>query len=196
MNLNELYKMISCECAKRGYKFPLAILTQAVLESGWGLDSTLAKHNNFFGMKCGGNWKGSSINLRTMEEVNNSLISINDNFRTYETAQDGVIGYFNFINFSRYENLKNAINEYDYFLKLKADGWATDSGYVAKLTNIFQQLKERFNQCENISHESFPPYIEEFAKAVIRGEYGNGEERKEKIYKTVQSCVNYLLNKE
>ena len=34
-----------------------------------------------------------------------------------------------------------------------------------------------------------------FAKDVIQGKYGNGVERKENIYKAVQSEVNNILNK-
>ena len=40
------------------------------------------------------------------------------------------------------------------------------------------------------------PNIEELAQAVIRGEYGNGEERKQKLgslYEQVQARVNEIL---
>lgn len=42
--------------------------------------------------------------------------------------------------------------------------------------------------------EAAPAYVTEFAKAVIAGEWGNGTERKEKIYKAIQNEVGRLLD--
>ena len=39
-----------------------------------------------------------------------------------------------------------------------------------------------------------PSYVTEFAKAVIAGEWGNGTERKENIYKAIQNEVGRLLS--
>lgn len=49
---------------------------------------------------------------------------------------------------------------------------------------------------ENVNNSVEKPNIEELAQAVIRGEYGNGEERKQKLgalYEQVQKRVNEIL---
>jgi hypothetical protein len=121
------------ECIKRGYKVASPILAQASTESfkGQGLSQLASKYNNFFGMKCGSSWTGKSVNMGTGEEYTKGVITrINANFRVYDTVQDGVKGYFDFINTKRYANLKNAITPEQYLQMIKADGYATSSTYV------------------------------------------------------------------
>lgn len=122
---------------KNGYIYPSAIIAQAICESAWGGSSLAYKYNNYFGMKCGSSWKGKSVNMTTKEEYTaGTLTTIKDNFRAYDTLEEGIQGYFDFIQKTRYLNLKNATSPEDYIQKLKADGWATSSSYVTTLTNI------------------------------------------------------------
>lgn len=129
--------LIQKEAKKRGYKVASAIIAQAICESGWGLSSLAAKYHNYFGMKCGGSWKGASVNMTTKEEYTvGTLTTIKDNFRAYESMEAGVAGYFDFISYSRYANLKTATDAKDYLEKIKADGYATSSTYVQTNMNI------------------------------------------------------------
>lgn len=124
---------VQAECSKRGYPFASPILAQASTESfkGQGLSQLAKKYNNFFGMKCGSSWKGKSVNLSTGEEYTvGTITTIQANFRVYDTAEDGVKGYFDFINAKRYANLKLATSPRDFLEKIKADGYATSSTYV------------------------------------------------------------------
>lgn len=122
---------------QKGYKYPSAIIAQAICESAWGTSSLSSKYYNFFGMKCGSSWKGKSVNLKTKEEYKvGTLTTIKDNFRVYDTIDDGINGYFDFIKMTRYSNLKEATSPEDYIKKLKNDGWATSSTYINTLTNI------------------------------------------------------------
>lgn len=122
---------------QRGYKYPSAIIAQAICESAWGTSSLSSKYYNFFGMKCGSSWKGKSVNLKTKEEYKvGTLTDITACFRAYDSIDDGINGYFDFIQKTRYLNLKDATSPEDYIQKLKADGWATSSTYVNTLTNI------------------------------------------------------------
>ena len=124
---------------EKGYPFISAIVAQACLESNFGRSTLSARYNNFFGMKCGNSWKGKSVNMRTREEyVKGTMTNIKDNFRVYDSIEDGIKGYFVFISTRRYSNLKNASSPYEYFDLLKADGWATDSAYVSKLNSIYE----------------------------------------------------------
>ena len=80
-----------------------SVIAQAILESGWGKSTLAAKYHNYFGLKCGTKWNGGSVNLSTKEEYTpGTLTSIRDNFRTYSSMEEGVMGYFEFIQLSRY----------------------------------------------------------------------------------------------
>lgn len=122
---------------QKGYKYPSAIIAQAICESAWGTSSLSSKYYNFFGMKCGSSWKGKSVNLKTKEEYKvGTLTTIKDNFRAYNSIDEGINGYFDFIKMTRYSNLKETTSPEDYIKKLKNDGWATSSTYINTLTNI------------------------------------------------------------
>lgn len=127
--IQKIAPLIREEAKARGYKLCSPIISQAVIESKYG-ESGLAKYNNFFGLKCGTSWKGSSVNMRTKEEYNSQLVSIRDNFRTFPTFEAGVKGYFDFISTKRYANLKTAETPEEYLKRIKADGFATSSRYV------------------------------------------------------------------
>ena len=137
--ISQVAEIISREASSRGYRFPSAIIAQACIESAFGESVLASKYHNYFGMKCGSSWTGSSVNMKTHEEVNGSLISIKDNFRTYANMEDGIKGYFDFISKSRYDNLKSATSSRDYLEKIKADGYATSSTYVDTVYNIVEK---------------------------------------------------------
>ena len=121
------------EARKRGYKIVSTAIAQACVESAWGL-SKLAKYHNYFGMKCGSSWKGKSVNMQTREEYSpGTLTTIRDNFRAYDSMEEGVKGYYDFISSYRYSNLKVAKSPEEYARMLKSDGYATSSTYVDTL---------------------------------------------------------------
>lgn len=131
--INKLAPLVQAECIKRGYKFASPILGQASKESfkGKGLSKLASQYNNFFGLKTGSKWTGKSVNLSTGEEYTKGVITqIQANFRVFDNAEDGVKGYFNFINTSRYENLHNATSPKDYLEKIVADKYCTSTTYV------------------------------------------------------------------
>ena len=107
------------------------IIAQAIHESGWGESSLSAKYHNYFGLKCGTLWKGKSVNLSTKEEYSaGTLTTIRSNFRAYDSMEEGVKGYFEFIQLSRYSNLKGVTSPRQYLQNIKNDGYATGSQYV------------------------------------------------------------------
>lgn len=195
-----------------GIKVHSPIIAQAILESGWGGSSLASKYNNFFGLKCGGSWKGKSVNLATKEEYTvGTLTDIRANFRVYDSIEDGVKGYFDFISYSRYSNLKGVTNPEEYCRLIKADGYATSSTYVTNLMRVIRDNNlTRFDGTqENVEKENEDmvsgdivgtqltgaEIIELLAKEVIKGRYGNGNDRKKKLgelYPIVQKRVNEL----
>lgn len=195
-----------------GIKVHSPIIAQAILESGWGGSTLASKYNNFFGLKCGGSWKGKSVNMATKEEYTvGTLTDIRANFRVYDSIEDGVKGYFEFINYSRYANLKGVEDPEEYCRRIKADGYATSSTYVTNLMRVIRDNNlTRFDGTqENVEKENEDmvsgeivgtqltgaEIIELLAKEVIKGRYGNGNDRKKKLgklYPIVQKRVNEL----
>ena len=122
---------------KYGIKVYSPIIAQAIHESGWGESSLAWKYHNYFGLKCGTLWTGKSVNLSTKEEYTaGSLTTIRDNFRVYDNMEQGVIGYFEFIQRPRYANLKGVTSCKQYLINIKNDGYATGSQYVSHTMNV------------------------------------------------------------
>lgn len=139
-------ELIGSNAVKYNEKYDIkcisVVIAQAILESGWGKSSLARKYNNYFGLKCGSTWKGKSVNLATKEEyTQGTYTDIRANFRVYDSVEEGVKGYFDFINTSRYKNLKGVTDYKTYIKNLKADGYATSSSYVDNLTKLVEQYK-------------------------------------------------------
>lgn len=165
--------IIKAEAERRGYKVVSPIIAQACIESGYGTSSLAYKYHNYFGMKCGSAWKGKSVNLKTKEEYNSQLITIKDNFRVYDSMNEGVVGYFNFIDTKRYANLKTAETPRQYLEFIKADGYATSSSYV----NTCMSAVEKNNLTRYDSSVVYKPITPDIINKVIRLEYGTGTAR-------------------
>lgn len=202
--------LIVAEGKKRGYKVFSTAIAQAVIESNYGQSKLSAGYNNFFGLKCGSKWKGKSVNMKTKEEYSvGTLTTIKDNFRAYDTVEEGVKGYYDFISTKRYANLKDALTPLQYAQFLKADGYATSSSYVNTLYSTVNKLG--LARYDNAIVELIKPIVEGtpqkdnlnvVAHEVIMGLWGNGAERKRKLkaagydYTAVQKLVNEMLRRE
>jgi hypothetical protein len=175
------------------------IIAQAIIESGWGKSSLAAKYHNYFGLKCGSAWKGKSVNLSTKEEYTaGTLTTIKDNFRVFDSLEEGVKGYFDFINTSRYANLKGVTDPETYVKNIKADGYATSSTYVNTIMNCINTYT--LTSYDGQGADEKKKDNETVAKEVIAGKWGNGEARKAKLKaagydpSAVQAIVNTLLS--
>lgn len=129
------------------------IIAQAINESGWGKSTLAAKYHNYFGMKCGSKWQGKSVNMQTCEEYEVGVLTqIKDNFRVYDSLDEGVKGYFDFISASRYANLKGVTDPRTYIENIKADGYATSSQYVTNLMNVLNTYN--LTQYDSVSKQT------------------------------------------
>ena len=194
--INSIYEALCKYAPTYSIKCYSAIIGQAILESGWGKSKLASSYHNYFGLKCGSYWKGKSVNMETFEEYNaGTLTQISDNFRVFDDLDSGVKGYLDFINTSRYSNLKNVITPQEYLQNIKNDGYATSSTYVDNVMNIVTSYN--LTSYDTKISKS----LEEIAKEVVAGKWGNGEERKTALtkagydYNTIQSLVNSLLKK-
>lgn len=127
------------------------IIAQAILESGWGKSKLASTYHNYFGLKCGTKWTGKSVNLTTQEEYEpGTLTTIKDNFRVYDSMEDGVKGYFEFIQLPRYQNLRGITDPRTYLETIKADGYATSSEYVENNMKLVEQYNlTQYDEREN-----------------------------------------------
>lgn len=120
-----------------GIKVHSPIIAQAILESGWGQSKLASQYHNYFGLTCGTGWTGKSVNMATWEEYTpGQKTNITQNFRVYDSMAAGVRGYFDFIQYPRYSNLKGVTDPKTYVERIKADGYATASNYVSAVMNI------------------------------------------------------------
>ena len=137
--VDDIAKCVKKYAGSYGISVHSPIIAQAILESGWGKSKLAADYHNYFGMKCGTKWTGPSVNMTTQEEYTaGTLATIKDNFRVYDNMENGVKGYFEFIQLSRYENLKGIANPQKYIETIKNDGYATSSTYVDSLMQIIK----------------------------------------------------------
>lgn len=151
--ISHIAPIIVAEANKRGYKIKSTVIAQAIIEGAAGTSKLAKVYHNHFGMKCGSSYKGKSVNMNTKEEYTaGTLTNIKANFRAYDTDVEGIAGYYDFIDSSRYANLKNAKDYTEYAKMLKADGWATSSTYVNTLTSTVKKhgLTQYDNNTSNI----------------------------------------------
>lgn len=116
------------------------VIAQAILESAFGESKLSAVYHNYFGLKCGTAWKGKSVNMKTQEEYTpGTKTTIRDNFRVYGSMEEGVRGYFEFIQMERYRNLKGITDPQKYLETIIRDGYATSSTYVKNCMSLINE---------------------------------------------------------
>lgn len=205
--IEQIAKYVKKYAHAYGIKVHSPIIAQAILESGWGRSTLSSKYHNYFGLKCGSTWKGKSVNMITKEEFKvGTMTTIRDNFRVYDSMEDGVKGYFDFINTRRYSNLKGVKSPEEYALRIKFDGYATSSDYVDSIMRVIYENKlTRFdrNGDGNMKKEELTDkiltgdeIIDILAKRTINGDYGKGNARRKKLgklYSVVQDRVNEIV---
>lgn len=165
--IQHITPIIRAEADRRGYKICSTVIAQGIIEGRYGT-STLAKppYRNHWGLKCGKSWKGRSVNLKTKEEYTpGTLTTIKDNFRCYDSDEESVAGYYDFISTKRYANLKNAKDYRQYAEYLKLDGYATSSTYVQTLCDTVKKYS-LWQWDDKVSPEYFPKCSESHTSIV------------------------------
>ena len=119
---------------------PSLTIAQAILESNWGRSMLSQKAYNYFGMKAGSGWKGATYSSKTQEQTPaGQAFTINADFRAYPYVQAGIRGYYVFLQYPRYANLKGVTDYKEACRLIKADGWATDVKYTDKLVSLIEK---------------------------------------------------------
>lgn len=125
-----------------GIKVYSPIIAQAILESSYGTSELAVKACNFFGLKYReGRCKtciGIYDKVGSEQNKDGSYTSSAMKWCKFKSMEDGVIGYFDFINISNYSNLKGVTDPRRYLENIKADGYATSLNYVDNLMRVIE----------------------------------------------------------
>ena len=190
--------LVVAENNKRGKPlYPSVVIAQAICESGWGQSTIMMKANAIFGIKATSSWKGKVYNANTQECYDGSTYTnITACFRAYNSLAESISDYFDLITkLERYRKATVAETPLECITAIKNGGYATSPTYINTIMSIINSNNlTQYDVVENSVDNS--KSIEELAKEVIAGKYGNGEERKQKLgnlYNEVQKRVNEIL---
>lgn len=119
------------------------IIAQAVLESGGGTSELAKNAHNYFGLKYRAGRCPTSCGIYNKvgseQNKDGSYISSAMKWMKFSNMEDGVHGYFDFINISNYANLKGVTDPKKYLENIKKDGYATSLKYVDNLIDIINK---------------------------------------------------------
>jgi len=174
-------------------------LAQACLETGYGSSGLMIKAHALFGIKASKTWKGKVYSAKTNEVYAGIEQTVSAVFRAYDTVADSVRDYFKLLQGKRYKESLTAKSVEDAVHIIVKGGYATDPKYAEKVINIYKQVvvgaipivKTKVEQVIPVTDD-----IDELAREVLKGKYGNGEIRKKLLgtnYAAVQHRVNILL---
>ena len=132
---------IGCAAQKYYNKYnilPSLVVAMAIKESNWGKSQLAAKNHNYFGMKwttkAGTKW----VEYNTKEFIDGKYITVKAKFRSYDTMEEGIDGFYKFITgYKRYANLIGEKDPAQACKKIQTDGWATAPTYATSLYNDY-----------------------------------------------------------
>ena len=156
------------------YGIPASItMAQALIESAAGESMLAIKGNNHFGIKCGANWTGKTIN----KDDDN----IQDCFRKYSQVEESYTDHSLFLKRPRYAFLFDfPVDDYKSWAEgLKSAGYATDINYASKLIKIIEDYN-----LNKLVYEKYDMKNEGEVKENLEAKYNN------------KSSVSKLLTKQ
>ena len=142
--IKEIAKYVQKYAPEFGIKVCSPIIAQACLESAYGT-SKKASFHNYFGLKYRNNRvkcnKGYFTDGGSEQNPNGTytLLPSSTAWYAFENLEQGVLGYFQFINIPNYANLKGVTDPYKYLENIKADGYATSIDYVKNVYNVIKK---------------------------------------------------------
>lgn len=169
MNTTEFIEKIGAYVQKYAPAYGICvhspIIAQAVLESARGTSELAVKANNYFGLKyklgrCP-TATGSYAKVGSEQKADGSYTSAPMQWFAFPDMEACVRGYFDFINNSRYANLKGVTDPGEYLQNIRADGYATSLKYVDNLMAVIREYDLiRFDgkKVESMSNSTLATY--------------------------------------
>lgn len=143
--IEQIAKYVQKYSVQYGIMCNSAVISQAILESGFGTSELATKANNYFGLKynpkqpnrcptaCGYYTKIGSEQSKDGTYTSSTML-----WQKFKNMEDGVKGYFDFINNSNYSNLKGITDSRKYLETIKADKYCTSLSYVDNCMNVIK----------------------------------------------------------
>ena len=157
--IDEIAFYVKKHATRYGIKVHSPIIAQAILESAKGTSELAVNANNFFGLKYNTAQPnrcptaiGYYVKKGSEQNADGTYTSSTMLWQKFANIEDCVVGYFDFINISRYANLKGITDPKTYLENIKADGYATSLKYVDNLMNVIEQYN--LTQYDNTESES------------------------------------------
>lgn len=146
MNQSEFISTVAAYIKKYAPEYGIEvvspIIAQAVLESGYGTSELAVNAHNYFGLKYREGRCKTCIGIYHMvgseQNADGSYTSSAMQWCKFKDMENGVIGYFDFINISNYKNLKGVTDPRQYLENIKVDGYATSLKYVDNLMRVIE----------------------------------------------------------
>ncbi|MCB5951034.1 glycoside hydrolase family 73 protein [Enterococcus sp. BWT-B8] len=124
---------------------PSIIIGQGILESNWGQSTLAAEYNNLFGIKAYGDEE--KVNLETKEYINELWVTIQGDFRVYDTWEESMDDHTRLFvngvtwNPRLYEDVLLANNYKEAAQALQSAGYATDPDYADKVIHVIESYE-------------------------------------------------------
>ena len=112
---------------------PSVLIAQAAIESNWGRSALAARYNNYFGIKASKSWKGKTVNMKTGEVFNGQNVTINSNFRVYDSLAESIRDRNRLLRMPRYKAVEQATTPQAQAEAIKAAGYCTATNYVSSI---------------------------------------------------------------
>ena len=159
MNTTEFIETIGAYVQKYAPAYGICvhspIIAQAVLESARGTSELAVKANNYFGLKykpgrCP-TATGSYAKVGSEQKADGTYTSAPMQWFAFPDMEACVRGYFDFINNSRYANLKGVTDPGEYLQNIRADEYATSLKYVDNLMAVIRNYNlTRFDEGKKV----------------------------------------------
>ena len=154
--ISEIAKYVQKYAPKYNIKVHSPAIAQAILESGRGTSELAVNAHNYHGLKyragrcptaCGIYYKVGSE-----QNPDGSYTSSAMQWMKFPDMENGVIGYFDFINTPNYSNLKGVTDPETYLKNIKADGYASSLNYVENLKDVIKSYNlTQYDNSSNVS---------------------------------------------
>lgn len=208
--IEEIAPMVIRAYETLGKVRPSVCIGMACVESnyGWGTTGSRLMYNKkaVLGQKVGTGktatkyWSGKFFVASTKEEYQIGVhTAIKDAFREYDSLQQCFYNYYELLNTNLYKRVKADADYQTQMRQIKQCGYMTSSTEVDTALSIISNFKLTKYDDMVVEEKPSKKSIEEIAKEVIAGKWGNGTIRKAKLalagydYKEVQSMVNKIL---
>ena len=140
--IEDIAPLVQKYAPKYGIKVCSPIIAQAVLETGSGTSELAVNAKNFFGLKYNPSrcptCIGKYIKVGSEQNADGSYVASVMEWCKFPDMEASVKGYFDFINNSRYSNLKGVTDPETYLKRIRQDGYATSLQYVEKVMEVIR----------------------------------------------------------